>query len=131
MTPEFKSVMQQAAAALRNGDLPSFGALLFESHRSLKEDYEVSGPPARLLASAARIKGSAAGMEPPPDARLRDGWYHYTPTERSPRRLPLTRSEFTADFELCVNGRCQPMGHWLPSDGNVTEMTACERAASR
>jgi hypothetical protein len=96
-----------------------------------EEDYEVSGPPARLLATAARIKGSAAGMEPPPDARLRDGWYHYTPTERSPRRLPLTRSEFTADFELCVNGRCQPMGHWLRSDGKVTEMTACERAASR
>ena len=72
-----------------------------------------------------------AGMEPPPDAVLRNGWYVYTPKTVQPARLMLTRSEFTADFELCVNGRCQPMGHWLPSDGNVTEMTACERAASR
>lgn len=96
-----------------------------------EEDYEVSGPPARLLATAARIRGSAAGMEPPPDAQLRNGWFHYTPSERSPQRLPLTRSEFTADFELCVQGACRPMGHWLPSDGGVTELRACERPASR
>lgn len=96
-----------------------------------EEDYEVLGPPARLIATAARIRGSAAGMEPPPDAVLRGGWFHYTPRDRSPRMLPLTRSEFTADFELCVQGGCQPMGHWLPSDGGVTELKACERPASR
>lgn len=96
-----------------------------------EEDYTVIGPPARLIATAARIKGSAAGMEPPPDAVLHNGWFHYTPTERSPRRLPLTRSEFTADFELCADGDCHAMGHWLPSDGGVTEMRACQRAASR
>ncbi len=96
-----------------------------------EEDYAVIGPPARLIATAARIKGSAAGMEPPPDAVLREGWFHYRPSERSPDRLPLTRSAFTADFELCVQGRCQAMGHWLPSDGGVTEMRACERPASR
>jgi len=96
-----------------------------------EEDYQVIGPPARLIATAARIKGSAAGMEPPPGAVLRDGWFHYAPTERSPHRLPLTRSEFTADFDLCADGECHPMAHWLASDGGVTEMTACERAPSR
>ena len=96
-----------------------------------EEDYRVSGPPARLVATAARIKGSAAGMEPPPNAVLRDGWFHYTPNERHPTVLRLTRSEFTADFELCSPRGCHPMGHWLPSDGGVTEMTACERSATR
>lgn len=96
-----------------------------------EEDYEVLGPPPRLLAPRARIKGSAAGMEPPPDAVLRDGWFHYTPSERSPAVLPLTRSEFTADFELCTPQGCHPMGHWLPSDGGVTLMRACAMPAPR
>ena len=96
-----------------------------------EEDYTVSALPLRLNATAARIKGSAAGMEPPPDAVLRDGWYHYTPTEPHPPVLRLTRSEFTADFELCTPYGCQPMGRWLPSDGGVTEMTACKGTTSR
>lgn len=96
-----------------------------------EEDYTVSALPLRLNATGARIKGSAAGMEPPPDAVLRDGWYHYTPTEPHPPVLRLTRSEFTADFELCTPYGCQPMGRWLPSDGGVTEMTACKGTTSR
>ena len=47
------------------------------------------------------------------------------PLERQPTVLRLTRSEFTADFELCLQGRCQPMGRWLPSDGGITLLTAC------
>lgn len=35
--------VQEAAAALRNLQIEDFGALLSQSHRSLKEDYEVSG----------------------------------------------------------------------------------------
>ena len=95
-----------------------------------EEDYAVQpgataeAPPV-LQALAARVRGSAAGMEPPPDARLVDGWYRYQPLERQPAVLRLTRSEFTADFELCLQGRCQPMGHWLRSDGGITLLTAC------
>ena len=95
-----------------------------------EEDYAVQpgataeAPPV-LQALAARVRGSAAGMEPPPDALLVDGWYRYQPQERQPAVLRLTRSEFTADFELCLQGRCQPMGHWLRSDGGITLLTAC------
>ena len=95
-----------------------------------EEDYAVQAgatteAPPVLQALAARVRGSAAGMEPPPDARLIDGWYRYQPQERQPAVLRLTRSEFTADFELCLQGRCQPMGHWLPSDGGITLLTGC------
>jgi len=34
----------EAADALRRGDLPTMGALMYESHRSLREDFEVSTP---------------------------------------------------------------------------------------
>ena len=90
-----------------------------------EEDYAVTPQPPTLHALAARVRGSAAGMEPPGDARLVNGWYTYTPQMRHPPELRLTRSEFTPDFELCLHGQCQPMSAWLPSDGGVTRLTAC------
>lgn len=90
-----------------------------------EEDYAVTPQPPTLQALAARVRGSAAGMEPPDDARLVNGWYTYTPHLRNPSELRLTRSEFTPDYELCLSGQCQPMSAWLPSDGDVTRLTAC------
>lgn len=96
-----------------------------------EEDYAVA-PPAEpgqapvLLALTARVRGSAAGMEPPPDAVLREGWFEYTPPITTPAVLRLTRSEFTADYELCTNSGCHPMSHWLASDGNLTLLSACK-----
>ncbi|MCF8159570.1 MAG: DUF1850 domain-containing protein [Polaromonas sp.] len=96
-----------------------------------EEDYAVlldavSGQPL-LHALQARVRGSAAGMEPPPDAVLRQGWYQYTPAITTPPELRLTRSEFTPDYEVCVQGRCQPMAAWRPSDGGVTLLRACRQ----
>lgn len=101
-----------------------------------EEDYAVrvgatpDGAPV-LHALAARVRGSAAGMEPPPDAVLRDGWYTYTPAQRTPAQLPLMRSAFTADFDLCFAGGCRPMSSWLKSDGGVTLLRPCLGTASR
>ena len=96
-----------------------------------EEDYRVErarGPSAQpvLTALKARVRGSAAGMEPPEDAVLREGWYEYHPTTWSPQGLRLTRSAFTADYEWCINGQCVPMARWLPSDGDITLLTPCE-----
>ncbi len=95
-----------------------------------EEDYEVRVQPSpahtlTLNAVKARVHGSAAGMEPPDDAVLKNGWYEYTPQIAHPRALRLTRSEFTADYEVCHGTRCQPMSHWLPSDQGITVMTPC------
>ncbi len=93
-----------------------------------EEDYavEVVTDNAVLKAVTARIRGSAAGMEPPPDARLRNGWYSYTPQISQPKVLRLTRSGFAADYEFCSAGLCRPMSDFLPSDGGVTLLTACK-----
>jgi hypothetical protein len=92
-----------------------------------EEDYvvDVVADDAILKAVAARVRGSAAGMEPPPDAQLKNGWYEYKPLIRQPEVLRLTRSAFAADYELCNNGRCRPMSDFLPSDGGITLLTAC------
>lgn len=97
-----------------------------------EEDYAVvpgktPGSAPALQALAARVHGSGAGMEPPADARLHDGWYEYTPRIQTPAELRLTRSAYTADYEWCAQGRCRPLSELLPSDGSVTLLTACRR----
>ena len=81
-----------------------------------------------VVATQARVRGSAAGMEPPPGAVLRGGWFAYAPQDRYPQELRLSRSEFVPDYELCTGPGatdCRPLGHWLPSDGGVTTVRAC------
>jgi len=46
--------VQESAAALKAGDLERFGHLMNESHDSLRDDYEVSGPELDLLVRIAR-----------------------------------------------------------------------------
>ena len=92
-----------------------------------EEDYVVdtAADGAVLKAVAARVRGSAAGMEPPPDARLKNGWYGYKPQISQPAELRLTRSVFAADYEFCHAGLCRPLSDYLPSDGGITLLTAC------
>lgn len=95
-----------------------------------EEDYEVAVNPGAdktlvLNAVQARVRGSGAGMEPPDDAVLRNGWYEYTPSIAQTQALRLTRSEFTPDYEVCHASGCLPMSHWLPSDQGITLMTPC------
>lgn len=46
--------VKQAAQALATGDLAAFGKLLDESHASLRDDYEVTGPYLDAIVSAAQ-----------------------------------------------------------------------------
>lgn len=94
-----------------------------------EEDYRVLSDqqPAVLYAVSARIKGSAAGMEPPPDAVLHNGWYHYEPQQVNPQVLLLTRSEFSPDYEWCDVSGCVPLSAKIPRDGGVTILQACSR----
>lgn len=69
--------------------------------------------PGRLVGVEARIKGSGAGMEPPPQARREAGWYRWAmATDRHPR-LVLARSDAVADHRLCVGGDCRPLSHYI------------------
>lgn len=94
-----------------------------------EEDYTVSadaGGRPILVPGQARILGSGAGMEPPPDATLRpDGWYVYQPHTGLLHELRLSRSPYTADYDWCVGGRCEPMVGIMPTDGDVTLLRPC------
>ena len=52
---------QQAAEALRHGDLPLIGRLMADSHRSLRDDYDVSCPELDLMVDLASSDPDAIG----------------------------------------------------------------------
>lgn len=90
-----------------------------------EEDYVIAGD--WLLLSRARVRGSGAGMEPPAGAYYERGVWHYRPAPdmRWTRQLVLTRSEFTHDYELCIDGRCQALSRWIAPSGDTTTAAPC------
>lgn len=67
--------------------------------------------PAGLELVEARVKGSGAGMEPGPDARLIEGWWVWRPQLAPLKRLRLAGSAATPDgWALCAEGRCLAIG---------------------
>jgi galactokinase len=52
----------EAATAIRAGDWPQVGRLMYASHDSLRDDYEVSCPELDLLVELARNIGTAGGV---------------------------------------------------------------------
>ncbi len=90
-----------------------------------QEDWRVTDAGLDLV--EARIKGFGAGMEPPPEARLVDGWFQWTPP-RAPRpQVVLGNSGAAGEWHLCHEGHCQTLseifGH--PIGANVTTMSVC------
>jgi len=93
-----------------------------------EEDYVVAG--SWLYMTGARVRGSGAGMEPPADAMLFNGAWHYRPADRWRRELRLARSEFGSDYVLCIEGRCRPMPEVAPGPVGPTTLRPCSGNAS-
>jgi hypothetical protein len=91
-----------------------------------EEDYVVAGEWLYLV--TARVQGSGAGMEPPPDAVKVGNAWHYRPARRWHRQVKLARSAFGADYTLCVDGGCRPLGSWIPAPLAPTTLSACGAA---
>lgn len=91
-----------------------------------EEDWRIEGR--QLVIVAARIRGSGAGMEPPADAVLRNGVWHYRPMIAPIDQLTLANSPYTAGYELCNSSACRPLSEHLPSKpihaGDTVALTA-------
>lgn len=90
-----------------------------------EEDYTLAGD--WLFLSSARVRGSGAGMEPPPGSLYAKGVWHYRPAPdmRWTRSLLLTRSEFARDYDICIAGVCRPLLHWIPIAAGTTTAAPC------
>ncbi|MGA1339669.1 MAG: DUF1850 domain-containing protein [Pelagibacteraceae bacterium] len=55
----------------------------------------------------ARIKGSGAGMDPPENAVLKNGWYVYKPQIGQIKELNLSTSNTDlVNWKICFSGNC-------------------------
>ncbi|RLJ67869.1 DUF1850 domain-containing protein [Sulfurisoma sediminicola] len=90
-----------------------------------EEDWRVAGR--ALVLQQARVRGTGAGMEPPPDAVFENGAWRYRPRLPPQETIRLTHSPHTAGYELCVAGRCGPLAERLPGIDNtaVIEIRNC------
>jgi hypothetical protein len=91
-----------------------------------QEDWRVTSQ--GLVLTQARVKGSGAGMEPPPQARLIDGWFQWRPEGAPKLQMVLANSGAAGEWRLCQGGNCKTLsdifGH--PIGANVTTMSACD-----
>jgi hypothetical protein len=90
-----------------------------------QEDWRVTPQGLELL--QARVKGSGAGMEPPPEARLIDGWFRWQPRRPPMPEVALGNSGAAGEWRLCESGHCRTLSEILGHDvgANVTTMRAC------
>jgi hypothetical protein len=90
-----------------------------------EEEWRIDG--GGLVLVEARVKGSGAGMEPPPEARLEDGFYRWTPARVVRESIVVRRSSAhnTADWTLCAAGACAPLGDLLPEDADPVTLYPC------
>jgi len=89
-----------------------------------EEDWRVDE--AELVLVEARVRGSGAGMEPPPGARFERGVWRYPGTVR-PAQLDVAHSPYTSGYELCADGRCRPLAAYLPglADSATIRLAPC------
>ena len=92
-----------------------------------EEDWRIDGT--ALVLDEARILGTGAGMEPPANAVLKNGVWHYRPSTPPQTVLRLTHSPYTRGYEICNTGRCWPLADHLPGIENtvVIEIRECSQ----
>jgi len=90
-----------------------------------QEDWRVT--PAGLELVRARVKGTGAGMEPPPEARLVDGWFQWQPARVPMPEVALGNSGTAGEWRVCSDGKCRTLSDifGLPIGSNVTTMRVC------
>jgi hypothetical protein len=91
-----------------------------------EEDWRIT--PAGIEIVEARVKGSGAGMEPPPDAAFNNGWWAYVPKIPARPEIVLAASGATgAGWSLCAAGKCIELG---AAAGEPVRLKSCGEAGS-
>ena len=89
-----------------------------------EEDWRVE--PGHLVLDTVRLKGSGAGMEPAPEARLENGFYTWHPHAPRPE-IVLRRADAAqvGDWTLCA-AECRPLAAWLTPNADPVTIRPCD-----
>lgn len=88
-----------------------------------EEDYHVT--PAGIVLIEDRIQGTGAGMEPPPNAKFDGTWWRYQPHLPPQQEIVLRRSGATADWSVCIEGKCRLMSAYVGEKADPVTMKPC------
>lgn len=89
-----------------------------------EEDWRVTAAGLELV--EARVQGSGAGMEPPPGARLEQGWWSWSPDLPPLPSLVLAASGATGEgWRVCGGRECVDVG---AEAGGPVRLEACRAA---
>ena len=95
-----------------------------------QEDWHVT--PQGLQLVEARVKGSGAGMEPPPEARLVNGWFQWSPKMAPLPQVVLGNSGLAGEWRICTDGHCRTLsdviGRHLGAEPTI--MKICDAATA-
>jgi hypothetical protein len=93
-----------------------------------QEDWRVTSQGLEIV--EARIKGSGAGMEPPSDARLVEGWFRWAPQVPTLPEVILGNSDLAGEWRICSGSKCQTFSDIFgqPVGTNATTMRFCSAA---
>lgn len=87
--------------------------------------------PAGLELLEARVRGSGAGMEPPPGAVLVNGAFAWRPNLPALKEIVLRRSDATADWRLCLPGAaCRDLGAFILAETDPVVVKPCSKGVS-
>lgn len=87
-----------------------------------EEDWRVE--PDRLVIVEARVQGSGAGMEPPPEAVLRQGFYRWQPGT-AVAELVLRQAPGAGAWTLCAADGCATIAERLGRPADPVRLTPC------
>lgn len=92
-----------------------------------QEDWRTT--PRGLELVRARVKGSGAGMEPPPEARLVEGWFRWSPQRAPLAEVVLGNSGAAGEWRICSDGQCRTLSDIFGHDiGPATiTMSVCNK----
>jgi hypothetical protein len=70
-------------------------------------------------------------MEPPPGARLVDGWWTWRPAREPLPGVKLTHSSFAGDYQLCRKARCSALSDLAgpAGEGEAINLAPCSSGA--
>ncbi|MED5621284.1 DUF1850 domain-containing protein [Ideonella sp. BN130291] len=76
-------------------------------HFRIEELYQAT--PAGVVLAQVGVRGLGAGVEPPADAVLADGWWRHAPAASAMPAVEFANSRHAKGYRACASGTCRPV----------------------